>query len=88
MSQSAYALDLRHARSIGLARTHLHHLLTASAINLLRAVAWLEEAPQAQTRRSHFARLAASLAFRQQHLSRLPPSRRRSPETGMLQGRW
>ena len=59
MSQSAYALDLRRSRYIGLARTHLQHLLTASAINLIRAVAWLEEVPRAQTRRSHFAALAA-----------------------------
>jgi len=59
MSQSAYALHLRRSRYIGQARTHLQHLLTASAINLIRAVAWLEDVPRAQTRRSHFAALAA-----------------------------
>ena len=46
--------------NIGLARTHLQHLLTASAINLIRAVAWLKELPRSQTRRSHFAALAAA----------------------------
>jgi transposase len=60
ISQSASALDLRRSRYIGLARTHLQHLLTASAINLLRVVAWLEQVPPSQTRRSHFAALAAA----------------------------
>lgn len=59
IAHSAYTLHLRRSRYIGQARTHLQHLLTASAINLIRAVAWLEDVPRAQTRRSHFAALAA-----------------------------
>jgi transposase len=51
--------DLRHARYIGQAKTHLQHLLTAIAINLLRLMAWLAEVPRAETRTSPFAALMA-----------------------------
>ncbi len=51
--------DLRHARYIGQAKTHLQHLVTAIAINLLRVVAWLTEVPRAKTRISPFAALMA-----------------------------
>jgi transposase len=46
---------LRRSRSIGLARTHLQHLLTAAALNLPRAVAWLVTMPRATTHPSHLA---------------------------------
>jgi len=51
--------DLRQARSIGQAKTHLPHLLTAIAINLLRVFAWLREVPRATTRTSPFVALMA-----------------------------
>jgi transposase len=51
--------DLRHARYIGQAKTHLQHLLTAIAINLLRLMTWLAEVPRAETRTSPFAALMA-----------------------------
>ena len=51
--------DLRHARYIGLAKTHLQHVLTAVAINLIRVLAWLAEVPRATTRTSPFAALMA-----------------------------
>ncbi len=51
---------MRDCRYIGLAKTHLQHILTAAAINLGRVFAWLEEIPRARTRSSHFARLADS----------------------------
>ncbi len=57
ISQTVCALDARRSRSIGLAKTHLQQVLTATAINLIRAVAWLEEIPFAKTRRSPFAAL-------------------------------
>lgn len=57
ISQTVCALDMRRSRSIGLAKTHLQHVLTATAINLLRVGAWLEEMPFAKTRRSPFAAL-------------------------------
>lgn len=58
VSQSAYALGMRRSRYIGMARTHLQHVLTAAAMNLTRVGAWLQEQPRAKTRRSHFAALA------------------------------
>jgi len=60
ISQAVRATDLRQARYRGLAKTHLQHLLSAAAINLLRASAWLAEIPRALTRQSAFALLAAS----------------------------
>jgi transposase len=56
-TQGNHHSDLRHARYIGLAKVHLQHLITAIALNLLRAIAWLTEIPRAQTRRSAFAAL-------------------------------
>jgi transposase len=42
-----------------LAKTHLQHLITATAITVVRVAAWLEGTPQVKTRRSAFAALAA-----------------------------
>jgi transposase len=56
-TQANHHSDLRHARYIGLAKVHLQHLITAIALNLLRAIAWLSEVPRAQTRTSAFAAL-------------------------------
>ncbi len=58
ISQTNRIADIRRARYIGLAKTHLQHILTAAATNVLRVVAWLEEIPRASTRRSAFASLA------------------------------
>ncbi len=58
ISQGTRTFDLRRARYIGLAKTHLQHLLTAAAINLTRSVNWLQDTPLAQTRQSPFAALA------------------------------
>jgi transposase len=58
ISQGVRAFDLRRARYIGLAKTHLQHIATAAAINLSRVVAWLTDIPKAQTRCSKFAALA------------------------------
>jgi transposase len=57
MSQAAVARGMRRSRYIGLAKTHLQHLLTAAAINLTRVVAWWWEKPRAKTRRLPFAAL-------------------------------
>lgn len=51
--------DLRHARYRGLVKVHLQHLLTALALNLYRALAWLAEVPRSKTRTSAFAKLMA-----------------------------
>lgn len=58
ISQGVRIADLRRSRYIGFAKTHLHHLLTAAALNLVRVSAWLAEIPKAQTRRSPMAALA------------------------------
>lgn len=58
LSQAISTLDLRRSRYIGLAKTHLQHVLTAAALNIIRIVTWLNEIPLASTRRSHFAALA------------------------------
>lgn len=58
ISQGTRTFGLRRARYIGLAKTHLQHVLTAAAMDLTRAVAWLHEPLKAQTRVSRFAALA------------------------------
>lgn len=61
LSLGVRACGLRRARYIGLRRTHLQHLLTATAINFLRLGRWFAVMPRAQTRRSPFVRLMQSL---------------------------
>jgi len=58
LSQGMRAFGLRRARYRGQAKTHLQHVGTAVAINLRRVADWLNEAPHARTRCSHFASLA------------------------------
>lgn len=62
LSQGIRGLGLRRSRYIGLARTHLQHILTATAMNVVRMSAWLAGTPRAPTRRSAFVRLHASTA--------------------------
>jgi transposase len=57
LEQAMRRSDLRWCRYIGLAKTHLQHVLTAAAINLYRLDAWWASAPRAKTRRSRFAAL-------------------------------
>jgi transposase len=59
LSQGVRAHQLRRARYLGLAKTHLQHLMTASAINLKRMFNWLSGIPHATTRVSQYARLMA-----------------------------
>lgn len=59
ISESVRDQGLRRARYIGLDKTQLQSLVTATAINLTRTLAWLNEVPLAPTRKSHFAGLAA-----------------------------
>jgi transposase len=59
-SQGTRVCGLRQARYIGLAKTHLQHLFTAMAINILRVGNWLAGIPLAQTRNSAFVRLHAA----------------------------
>lgn len=57
-SQAVRRMGLRRARYDGLAKTHLQHVLTAVAINLVRIDAVLTQIRRGTTRRSNFARLA------------------------------
>ncbi|MDZ4876545.1 MAG: IS1182 family transposase ISNpu1 [Chroococcidiopsis cubana SAG 39.79] len=59
LSEGIRAHGLRHARYIGLAKTHLQHLMTATAINFKRIFYWISGVPQMTTRTSQFAKLMA-----------------------------
>ena len=59
ISQGVRAFAMRRSRYEGLAKTHLQHLACATAMNVVRVVAWLEEPTVAPTRTSHFAALVA-----------------------------
>ncbi len=56
-AQAIRRSGLRRTRYRGLPKTHLQHVVTAAAINLLRIAAWASGTPIAQTRCSHFAAL-------------------------------
>jgi transposase len=58
ISQGVCAFGLRQARYLGLAKTHLQELGTATAINLCRWADWHQHKPRAKTRTSHLAALA------------------------------
>ena len=58
---TAYGLFLVQCYSdpyVGLAKAHLQHVITATAMNLSRLAAWLAGVPHGRTRVSQFARLA------------------------------
>jgi transposase len=59
-SQAVRGYELRFARYIGLAKTNLQMLATATAINLHRLFDWWQHRPRAKTRTSAFAKLAPS----------------------------
>ena len=58
LSQGIRAFGLRQARYLGQAKTHLQHVITATAINVVRLMAWVTETPRCITRVSRFAALA------------------------------
>jgi transposase len=59
ISQGVRAFDLRRSRYIGQDKTHLQHVITATALNVTRLLAWLMDVPLGGTRVSRFAALAA-----------------------------
>jgi transposase len=67
LSQGLRRFDLRRSRYLGLARTHLQQLLTATAMNVVRVIAWLWGEPLGERRRQpgHFAQLAPRPLSRQ-----------------------
>jgi transposase len=58
LSQGVRGFGLRQARYRGLAKIHLQHVATATAVNISRLTDWLNERPYAATRSSRFAVLA------------------------------
>jgi transposase len=60
LSQGVRAFDLRRSRYIGLAKTHLQHILIAAAINLVRVVAWLTDPRPQKRRAAPFATLSSA----------------------------
>jgi transposase len=56
-AQAIRCSGVRRTRYRGLAKTHLQHVITAVAINLLRIASWVNGIPLAQTRCSQFAAL-------------------------------
>lgn len=61
-AQGVRRCGLRRSRYVGEAKTHLQHVLTAVALNLVRLSAWLAETPLAPTRQSTFGRLMSQAA--------------------------
>jgi len=59
LSQGVRRMDVRHARYKGLARTHLQHVATAVAINVVRIGDWLTGERPARTRVAPLLALAA-----------------------------
>jgi transposase len=62
LSQGIQGFALRQSRYMGFAKTHLQHLATAAAMNLVRLDAWFEGIPHARTRISQFAALRLRVA--------------------------
>jgi transposase len=56
-AQAISRCGLRRCRYIGLAKTHLQHVITAAAVNLVRIADWYTGTPTAKTRCSRFAAL-------------------------------
>jgi transposase len=59
-AQAVRCADLRQARYCGLAKVRRAHLLSATALNLVRLGAWWRGEPRSATRVSAFARLKAA----------------------------
>jgi transposase len=57
LSYDIRACGLRRSRYIGLARTHVQHVLIAAAMHLSRVARWLADEPRARTRRSPLLKL-------------------------------
>ena len=62
ISQGVRACGLRRSRYIGEAKTHLQHVATATAMNVVRITDWLAEKPREATRTSAFTRLMTAAA--------------------------
>ncbi|MFI0242342.1 transposase [Streptomyces sp. NPDC016845] len=59
-NQAVAVTGMRRTRYLGLAKTHLGHVLAAPAVNLVRLDAWRNDTPLARTRTSRLAALKLS----------------------------
>lgn len=59
ISQGVRSCDLRQSRYLGLAKTHLHNVLSSLAVNVHRLANWFDDKPRASTRTARFAQLVA-----------------------------
>jgi hypothetical protein len=57
IAQSVRTTEVRRARYMSCAKTHLQHVMTAASINVVRILRWRAEEPKAKTQQSTFARL-------------------------------
>jgi transposase len=57
LSQGVRAFGMRESRYIGLGKVHLQQVVTATAMNVVRIMNWLDDKPLAKTRVSRFAAL-------------------------------
>jgi hypothetical protein len=62
IAQGVRSCAMRRSRYVGVDRTHLQHLMTAAAMNVVRILRWLAGEPTATTRRSAFTRLHRPVA--------------------------
>ncbi len=62
LSQGIRGFEMRRSRYFGQPKTHLQNVLTATAMNMVRASMWLAETPRARTRQSAFVRLYKAAA--------------------------
>lgn len=60
-AQGVRSPRLRRTPYFGQAKTHLAHLTTAAAVNLVRLLRWPSDEPKAQTRHGAFAQLHARI---------------------------
>jgi transposase len=67
LSQGVRCFELRRSGYLGLARTHLQQLLTATAMNIVRVIAWFRGEPLGERRRQpgYLAQLAPHPLSRQ-----------------------
>ncbi|KOV54576.1 hypothetical protein ADL00_29770, partial [Streptomyces sp. AS58] len=64
ISQAVARCGMRRTRYTGLRKTHLQHVMTACAVNLIRIDAWNTGIPLAATRVSHFTRLRTPVTLK------------------------
>ncbi len=60
LSQGVRVCGLSRSRYVGFAKTHLQHVATAAALNVVRLSAWIQSKARATTRTSRLVRLMAA----------------------------